>query len=143
MISRTRSRLSVLGGAAAIGIGLALAFGMGGGGQRIASVTSPDLTYRVDWVRADRLDRLLHGNMSAPARVELHENMSGRLVGKSQVVDFDLGGNGQVTWLMKDMGLVSVGPGAQFLHVPPLSPDGHRLPIDKEYDGSTTSSARP
>ena len=63
-------------------------------------------------------------------------NISGRLVGIGEVVDADAGANGKPAWLMKDMGVVSVGPGAQFLHVPPLSPDDRPLAIDKEYSGT-------
>ncbi len=132
---RGRNRWLAGGGAVALAAALA-ASALGGGGRRLASAVSPDSTYRVDWVTTDRLDRLLNRSMSTPERIELRNNLTGRLVGTSEVVDADAGGNGQPLWLMRDMGLVSVGPGAQFLHVPPLASDGRVLPIGKELGGS-------
>ncbi len=130
-----------MGGPAARRAAVAAAvIGLGGGGRQMATpAIAPDGTYRIDWVTPNRLDRLLHAGMAAPGRIELHNNLDGRLVARSGVLDLDLGGNGQPAWLMQDMGLISVGPGAQFLHIPPLAPDGSPLPIQKNYDGASAS----
>ena len=142
MKQRRKARFLAVGIAVATGLGLVTAYALGGSGRRLASVVSPARTYRIDWVTPDRLDRWLHGDMSTASRIALHNNVTGSLVGVSEVVDMDAGGDGQPVWLMKDMGMVSVGPGAQFLHVPPLAPDGHPLPIDKEFSGTTHAEDR-
>ena len=138
-----RRRVLAVSAAVVAILGLSAAYALGGGGRRTASAFSPDGSYRVDWVTPDRLDRSMHADMSTPARIELRNDITGRLVGTSEVVDVDAGGNGQPAWLMKDMGVVSIGPGAQSLHVPPLAPDGRPLPIDKKATETAQTDRQP
>ena len=114
----------------------AAAFALGGGGVSTASTISPDGAYRIDWVTPNRLERLLHGDMELPGRIRLYNMIDRSFVGVSDVVDLASGDHGRVAWLMKDIGMVSVGPGVQFLHVPPLARDGTALPIGRDYTGS-------
>ena len=70
--------------------------------------------------------------MEEPGFVRLFRVRDGAQMGASQVVDFFGGGNAGVLWLMRRTGEVAVGRDIVFTHVPPLTADGAKLPIEHE-----------